>query len=313
MCASNVGTRRVDRLEFGRPPRYSVLVPRLRSYLPTYLRPEFAQIEPSYLPTMYPLLPSELPTSKRNVTQAWAPPPDKPASRQSSSRQGAKTAASGKAPTWSFPRLIDLAGRTSSSPAPPSQTTPSCSWPRSRWYYSTWSSQRRYASLLYRSTHLPPFFGRIVRTVASTHLFMSPPLSLAVLRPCPTRAAAAPRRRRALVGPDGLRRAPRRLRLLGLLGGPSVRRPHARSQPHARSGLPMRRVHGLARACRRAARGARAAAPRCGLPVRRLREHLRAGVAMRRGVSRRFFPRHGRGGRTSPRPIAEGCTVFGLA
>ena len=142
---------------------------------------------------------------------------------------------------------------------------------------------------------------------------VSAPLSLAVLRPCPTRAAAAPRRRRALVGPDGLRRAPRRLRLLGLLGGPSVRRPHARSQPHARSGLPMRRVHGLARARRRAARGARAAAPRCGLPVRRLREHLRAGVAMRRGVSRRFFPRHGRGGRTSPRPIAEGCTVFGLA
>ena len=36
--------------------------------LPTYPGPEFAQIEPSYLPTMYPLLPSELPTSKRNET-----------------------------------------------------------------------------------------------------------------------------------------------------------------------------------------------------------------------------------------------------
>ena len=55
-----------------------------------------------------------------------------------------------------------------------------------------------------RSTHLPPFFGRIVRIVASTHFIRVSPLSLAVLCPCPTRAAAAPRRRRALVGPDGL-------------------------------------------------------------------------------------------------------------
>ena len=38
---------------------------------PTYLRPEFAQIAASYLPTMCRMLPSELPTSKKNETQVF--------------------------------------------------------------------------------------------------------------------------------------------------------------------------------------------------------------------------------------------------
>ena len=70
MCASNVGTRRVDRWNLAGRLDIQCLYHGFGATYPTYLRPEFAQIAASYLPTMCRMLPSELPTSKKNETQS---------------------------------------------------------------------------------------------------------------------------------------------------------------------------------------------------------------------------------------------------
>ena len=65
---SNVGTRRVDRWNLAGRLDIQCLYHGFGATYPTYPAPEFAQIEPSYLPTMCLLCASELPTPKKNET-----------------------------------------------------------------------------------------------------------------------------------------------------------------------------------------------------------------------------------------------------